>query len=128
MGARRVRPVDRQLLRPQHALRIDAHQRRTLRFAAQADLDQLLDIPGGEEGVILSAVLLEGESVPPAGTPVTASGRRAGELRSCVRSLGIGSVIGLASVATDVALPGAELDLAGIRATITAKPFLRRRS
>ena len=95
---------------------------------AQADLDQLLDIPGGEEGVILSAVLLEGESVPAAGTPVTAGGRRAGELRSCVRSLGIGSVIGLASVATDVALPGAELDLAGIRATITAKPLLRRRS
>jgi len=95
---------------------------------AQADLDQLLGIDGGAEGIVLSAVLLEGDAVPAAGTPITAGGGRVGELRSCVRSFGLESVIGLASVATAVALPGAELDVAGIRATITAKPFLRRRS
>lgn len=95
---------------------------------AQADLDQLLDIPGGAEGVILSAVLLDGDTIPGPGTPVLAGGTRAGELRSCVHSYSLRSVIGLAAVSTAVALPGAELDVAGIRATITAKPFLRRRS
>lgn len=95
---------------------------------AEADLDVLLGLPGGAEGRILSAVLMEGDAPPATGTRVLFEGRDAGELRSSVRSPGIRSNIGLAIVESRVALPGAILDLGGIPGTIVAKPFYRRRT
>lgn len=94
---------------------------------AEADLDVLLGIPGGRAGRILSALLIESEAPLPAGTPVTANGATVGELRSCVRSFGLNATIGLGIIDARAALPGHEFDLAGTRAALVAKPFLRRR-
>lgn len=95
---------------------------------AEADLDVVLGLPGGAEGRILSAVLIEGDAPLPPGTLVRHEGTPVGELRSCAWSFGLRSVIGLAIVASRVALPGTALDLNGVPATIVAKPFLRRRT
>jgi glycine cleavage system aminomethyltransferase T len=94
---------------------------------AEADLDVLLGIPGGRSGRILSALLIESEAPLPAGTPITENGGTVGELRSCVRSFGLNATIGLGIIDAREALPGHEFDLAGTRAALAAKPFLRRR-
>jgi glycine cleavage system aminomethyltransferase T len=94
---------------------------------AEADLDVLLDIPGGRERVILSAVLVEGREVPAPGTPARLGGEVVGEVRSAVDGYGVASVVALAAITTRVALPGTALDLDGLRGTIVAKPFYRRR-
>jgi glycine cleavage system aminomethyltransferase T len=95
---------------------------------AQADLDVLLDLPGGAAGTILAGVLIDRDGPPAPGTPVTAGGIAAGELRSCVRSFSLDATIGLAVLNQEAALPGAALRIAGSPATIVAKPFFRRRS
>ncbi len=95
---------------------------------AEADLDILLNIPGGPQGRILAAVLLECEAPIAAGTLLTFGGQAAGELRSSVWSQALGATIGLAILDARLALPGRALDASGIRATIVAKPFYRRRS
>ena len=94
---------------------------------AEADLDVLLDVPGGAAKRILAAILLEGGPVA-AGTPLTRDGARVGEVRSCLRSFMLDRVIGLAVIDAPHALPGVTLDAGGILATIVAKPFYRRRS
>jgi len=95
---------------------------------AEADLDVLLDVAGGRERWMLSALVVEGDEPLPAGTPIRIDGERAGELRSCVRSFALRLTIGLAVIESRRAIPGRTLDLDGIRATIVAKPFYRRRS
>ncbi|MBI2766784.1 MAG: hypothetical protein HYX53_12865 [Chloroflexi bacterium] len=95
---------------------------------AEADLDLLLGIPGGADARILAAVLIESETILDPGTPLLAAGARAGELRSCVRSPALGATLGLAIIASRSALPGIELELAGHRAMVVAKPFYRRRN
>lgn len=95
---------------------------------AEADLDALLDVPGGAQGRILSALLFDGRGVPPAGTPLTAGGERVGELRSSVHSLSLNATIGLGIIESRHALPGRELWAGPDRATVVAKPFHRRRT
>lgn len=95
---------------------------------AQADLDVLLGIPGGDQSSILAAVILEGDLPLAPGTPVSIDGSPAGQIRSCVRSPGLRATIALAMVASTRALPGAPLDAAGVPGTIVAKPFYRRRT
>ena len=95
---------------------------------AEADLDALLDVPGGAQGRILSALLFDGVGVPVTGTPLTAAGERVGELRSCVRSLSLNATIGLGIVESRHALPGRELWAGPDRAIVVAKPFHRRRT
>ena len=95
---------------------------------AEADIDVLMNLPGGREGRILAATLLEGETVPAVGARIRHEGREVGEIRSVTRSLALGSVIGLALLESPVAFPGAVLDVDGIPATIVAKPFYRRRA
>jgi glycine cleavage system aminomethyltransferase T len=94
---------------------------------AEADLDVLLGIPGGREGRILSALIVEGEAVPAAGSTISTEGRDVGEMRSCLRSFGLNATIGLGIIDTRVALPGRTFSVAGATAAIVAKPFLRRR-
>lgn len=94
----------------------------------EADLDGLLEIDAGRSRWLLSAVLFDGDAVPAAGTPIEIEGAAAGETRSAVRSPLLGASIGLAIVQTSLATPGTRLDAGGVGATITAKPFYRRRS
>ncbi|MFN0145661.1 MAG: glycine cleavage T C-terminal barrel domain-containing protein [Dehalococcoidia bacterium] len=94
---------------------------------AEADIDVLLDIPGGRERWMLSAILVDGDAIPAAGTAVHIGTQRVGELRSAVHSPALGAVAGLAVIETGRAMPGTALDLDGIRATIVAKPLYRRR-
>jgi aminomethyltransferase len=94
---------------------------------AEADLDVLLGIPGGREGRILSALIIDSEEVAAAGTTISMDGRDVGEMRSCVRSFGLNATIGLGIIDTREALPGRTFSIAGTAAVIVAKPFLRRR-
>ena len=94
---------------------------------AEADLDVLLDIPGGREGRILSALLFDGDAVPP-GTPLLQSGEQLGEVRSCLRSPGLNATIGLGIIDARQAFPGTTLEAGASSATVVAKPFYRRRS
>lgn len=95
---------------------------------AEADLDVLLDIPGGAEDRMLAALLLESDDVLPAGTPVAHEGSPAGELRSCVRSPRLDATIALAVLDNQHALPGVSLEAGGAGAAVVGKPFLRRRT
>lgn len=95
---------------------------------AEADIDVLLDVPGGRERWMLAAVLFDGESTLPPGTPIALAGTRAGEVRSSAWSPLLGSVVSLAILEGRLALPGARLDADGRPGTIVAKPFYRRRS
>jgi len=94
---------------------------------AQADLDMLLGIEGGEASSLLSAIILDGAPVP-AGTVVRSGGGAVGTMRSCLPSFTLGSTIGFAVVNDRVAFPGTPLDCDGQSGTIVAKPFYRRRS
>ncbi len=94
---------------------------------AEADIDLLLNIPGGRERWMLSAVLIEGPPVE-AGTPVAIGGAAVGQARSSLVSPALRATIGLAVIESRLALPGTRLDLNGIPATIVAKPFYRRRT
>ena len=94
---------------------------------AEADLDVLLDIPGGRERWTLSALLIDGPVGLPIGTAVMVDGVQAGEVRSSMRSPGMKTTLGLAVLEARVALPGTTVDLGGIGATIVAKPIYRRR-
>jgi aminomethyltransferase len=95
---------------------------------AEADLDVLLEVPGGAQGRVLTALLFDGVGVPATGTPLLAGGERVGELRSCARSLSLNATIGLGIIESRHALPGRELWAGADRATVVAKPFHRRRS
>jgi aminomethyltransferase len=93
---------------------------------AQADLDVLLNVPGGESGVILAALLLETDEAPAPGTTVEGEHRPVGEVRSAVRSPRLDATLGLAVIDQDHALPGVRLTVAGVGAAVVGKPFLRR--
>jgi aminomethyltransferase len=93
---------------------------------AEADLDALLDVPGGREGRILSGLLFEGEA-PPAGTSIASEGTNVGEVTSAVRSPGLNATIGLGIIDVRHAFPGRPLQAGPSPATVVAKPFYRRR-
>ncbi|MFN0095214.1 MAG: hypothetical protein ACKVVT_10650 [Dehalococcoidia bacterium] len=93
---------------------------------AEADLDQLLDLPGGADSRILTALLLDGPPQP-AGTVITRAGEPCGELRSCAHGFGVRSTAGLGLLEARVAAPGVALDVGGVPATIVGKPIYRRR-
>ncbi len=95
---------------------------------AEADLDALLDVPGGSRRALLSAVIIEGDIPASPGTPVQKDGKRAGELRSCVFSPGLRVTIGLALLDPAYATPGTQLSLPGRGLTVAAKPLHRRRA
>lgn len=94
---------------------------------AEADLDVLLDVPGGREGRILAALLLDTPDAVPAGTPVLVAGEVVGEVRSSVRSISLDASVALAVIHQHAALPGTEMEVDGGRASVVAKPFYRRR-
>ncbi len=95
---------------------------------AQADLDALLGIPGGDESRILSALLLESDGTAQSGTLVqSAEGAAIGEIRSCVYSPTLSSVIALAVLDSRRAMPGTTVMAGGFPAVVTSKPFYRRR-
>lgn len=94
---------------------------------AEADLDVLLDIPGGREGRLLSALLLDGEGPIAPGGSIKAQGARVGELRSSVRSPALNATAGLGIIEARHAYPGSSLMVAGIPAVVVAKPLYRRR-
>ena len=94
---------------------------------AEADLDALLDVPGGREGRILAAVLLDGPAE--VGAPISPPGGAVvGELRSCVASPGLNATIGLGIIGSSHALPGVALRIGETTGTVVAKPFHRRRN
>jgi len=95
---------------------------------AEADLDVLLGIPGGDERRILAALLVEGPNSVPSGTAITQGSRDAGTLGSCVHSYGLNATIALGIIESQAALPGQPLEVGGATATVVAKPFLRRRT
>lgn len=94
---------------------------------AEADLDALLDIPGGTSRRILSAMLFDSVDTPAVGAPVISDGRIVGEVRSACRSWSLGATIGLSLLDVAYSLPGTELSVGGKRANITSKPLFRRR-
>ncbi len=95
---------------------------------AQADLDVLLEIPGGDQSSILAGAILDSDVPVSTGTVVSIEGRPAGQVRSCVRSPGLRATIALAVLDATRALPGTSLDAEGVAGTIVAKPFYRRRT
>lgn len=94
---------------------------------AEADLDALLEIAGGSQARLLSAILIDGDDPVGAGTPVFQGDTGVGEVRSCVYSPGLRATIGLALLLPDVAAPGTQLGVPGRGVTVAAKPLLRRR-
>ena len=95
---------------------------------AEADLDTLLDIPGGKHTRILAAMLFESDEPLPPGTPLTIDGRPVGEVRSCVFAFGLNATAGLGIIDVHESQPGRELNAQGARATVVAKPLYRRRT
>jgi aminomethyltransferase len=94
---------------------------------AEADLDLLLDIPGGADRRILSGLILEGDPVPP-GTVVIADGKQVGQVRSCVRSPRLNATIALGIIDAREAFPGKQFSIGSAIGTVVAKPFYRRRT
>ncbi len=94
---------------------------------AEADLDALLDIPGGREGRTLAALLLDTAEPLSTGTVVRMGGMEVGAVRSSVRSLSLDASIALAVIDQHAALPGTEIEVNEGRASVVAKPFYRRR-
>lgn len=94
---------------------------------AEADLDVLLDLPGGHAHRLLSALLLDGDPVDP-GALLTCDGEPAGEVRSCLRSTGLNATIALGMIDARHAFPGRELYAGATAAHVVAKPFFRRRA
>lgn len=94
---------------------------------AEADLDTLLDIPGGRDSRILTGLLLDAPNPPLPGTALTLEGESVGEIRSAIASPGLNATIALGIIDSRYALPGRILDADGGRATVVAKPFYRKR-
>jgi glycine cleavage system aminomethyltransferase T len=95
---------------------------------AEADLDALLDVPGGSRRWLLSAVLVDGDEPAQPGTPIRSGENGAGEIRSCVFSPGLRATIGLALLQPAFATPGNQLSLPGRELTVAAKPLHRKRA
>lgn len=73
----------------------------------------------------LAGLVLDGESVPPASTPVTAAAREIGEVRSSAMSPALGHPIALAYLHRDFLAPGTVVSVSGHSATVTKLPFVR---
>lgn len=95
---------------------------------AEADLDVLLDVPGGSESRILAGLLVDGDEIPDPGTPVNAGNEAVGTVRSATFSPSLQSVVALALLDARSAIPGESVRIGDTKATIVAKPFLRRRT
>lgn len=97
---------------------------------AEADLGGLFGLPpgGAEPERLLAAILIEDGGAVEAGTQVTVLGEVVGEVRSCADSPTLNATIGLGIIKAAFASPGQQLEVGHARATITAKPFLRRRT
>ena len=95
---------------------------------AEADLDVLLGVEGGEAQRVLAGALLESGDPVPTATPLTIGGHGVGEVRSCVHSPRLDATIALALLPVELAMPGTALEAGGVRGTVVAKPFYRRRS
>lgn len=95
----------------------------------EADIEGLFGLPStGDAPRLLSALLIEGAKTLPAGTILSSGGAEAGQLRSCVHSPTLDATIGLGIVDAAYTSPGQTLELGETRATVVAKPFLRRRT
>ncbi len=94
---------------------------------AEADLDVILGVAGGADRRLLSALLLDGEEIPGAGSPVLAGDTVVGEVRSACRSGQLNATIALAVLDVAHAHPGVALRVGNVAAFVSAKPFVRRR-
>jgi len=94
---------------------------------AEADLDVLLDVPGGRDGRILAGLLFDRPGAR-TGDPLTVDGAPAGEVRSCLQSPALNAAIGLGIIESRHALPGRTVQAGDVAATVVAKPFYRRRA
>jgi glycine cleavage system aminomethyltransferase T len=94
---------------------------------AEADLDVLLEVPGGRDARILTGLLFDSEAGR-TGDQITADGAPAGELRSLVRSPGLNATIGLGIIEARHSMPGKSVTVGTTGATVVAKPFYRRRA
>jgi aminomethyltransferase len=97
---------------------------------AEAELDALFGLlsDGAGRGQLLAALLIEGSAPTAPGAALTRSGEPAGQLRSCVHSPALNATIALGIINAAFASPGEQLELGAARATVIAKPFLRRRT
>lgn len=94
---------------------------------AEADLDVLLDIPGGADERILAALVIDGDQPVATGSLISGESGITGEVRSCVYSPRLRATIGLAILDAARAVPGTHLEVAGRRCGVVAKPLYRRR-
>ncbi len=94
---------------------------------AEAGLSEALGLPAGEPARVLSALLFEGTTAPPAGAPALADGQVAGEMRSGARSFALDAAVGLAILNRDRSHPGTVISVDGERALVAQKPLYRRR-
>ena len=94
---------------------------------AEAGLSEVLGLPAEEPARVLSALLFEGVTTPPAGSPALADEQVVGELRSCARSFALDASAGLAILNRDRSLPGTAISVGGERALVAQKPLYRRR-
>jgi len=95
---------------------------------AEAEIDSVLDIPGGRAEKVLAGLIFEADDALPIGTELSAEGLVVGEVRSNGFSPGLNARIGLGIIDARHAYPGRTFEAAGQRATVVAKPFHRRRS
>ena len=72
----------------------------------------------------LATVLLSGEAVPVAGTPVTLpDGAKVGETRSAAQSEVLGGPIAIALLAADASMPGTRVIVGEVPASVMEPPF-----
>lgn len=95
---------------------------------AEADLAGLVSAGSGPVRRMLSALVVDGDTEPATGVPITLGPAAVGEVRSSVRSPLLGSTIALGIVEARCSLPGTVLDIAGSPARVVTKPFYRRRN
>lgn len=98
---------------------------------AEAELDPFIETAGGPSAGppmrALAALLLESGTVE-AGTPIVSPDGPVGQIRTCVYSPLLDATAALGVLDTRHASPGTRLSVAGLGATVVAKPFLRRRA
>jgi folate-binding protein YgfZ len=96
-------------------------------YVGQEIIVRIRDRAHGRVARHLVGLAFEGDTVPAAGQPVLLDGRHLGRLTSAVRSIALGSPIGLATLHRDAAGPGTRVTLQdGAAALVTALPFVAK--
>ncbi|EID55379.1 aminomethyltransferase family protein [Saccharomonospora xinjiangensis] len=69
-----------------------------------------------------------GDSVPESGTPVTVDGEQVGDVVYAVRSVALGTILGLARIAPDLAAAGLRLSVGDAEVTTLTSPYITPKS